>query len=246
MRQEESFSTAPPRVIFEKVERSYDPIAKKNEHNFIEDAFREYFRRVHPGEIFKADSYRKEPNTLENSDLNQSWRDEAAVALDGKTIPREIRLVGREDLYDHFYQNSPIAIAKRVAKAKMYEAIQKNWDSLKQTAFNDVDINCANPKSCPALDEVVLGKRMPESFFFSYPRSTKKSFVFEFQGVGLVEVDRQSLKTGRVAFGLGYLNDRNKPPVGWNLIRTDVDAGIAPPPQPKTQSPEDSSTPPGQ
>jgi hypothetical protein len=236
----DSFMVPPSKLLIEKVETRYDARAKQNERLFMNETFQEYFKKARPGEVFRAENYRKEPSTLENSDLNQSWRDEAALALDGKRIPKVVYLIGKEDFYQHFYQNSAVAIAKRIAKARMYEAIRNNWQKLKDTDFND-ELECNDVKSCRGFDEVVLGKKMPQAFFFSYPLSTKNNsgdYIFEFQGVGYVEVSK-NLSSGRVIFGVDYVNSNN--PVDPAHLRTDVDAGLAPPPKP-AESPAPDAT----
>jgi len=237
--------------LIERVETHYDARSKQNERLFMNETFQEYFNKAKPGEIFHAENFRKEPVTMDNSELTQSWRDEAALALDGKPSPvvyvkgkKSVILNGQEDFYQHFYLHSPIAIAKRIAKAKIYEAIQNNWQRLKNTDFND-QLDCSDARNCKGFDDVVLKNKMPEDFFFSYPLSVKNNsgnYIFEFQGLGYVEVSK-TLKSGRVIFGVGYLNDNNRPERGSENLRTDVEAGLAPPPKPSDAPAPDSTTP---
>jgi hypothetical protein len=125
----------------------------------------------------------------------------------------------------------------------MYESIQKNWGQLKETVFNDDALDCNNVHNCPGFDEVILGKKMPDKFIYSYPLSMRSGrYVFEFQGVGFVEVSKD-LKSGRVVFGISYLNDLNRPERGYENLRTDVDAGIIPPPATKTDDDKAGSPP---
>jgi len=239
------FNSPPPKILLDKVDKIYDPRAKQNERIFFNETFQEYFKKARPNEVFKIQKFRKSTDALENSDLTQSWRDEAALALDGKVIPKVIYLRGSEDLYRHFYLSSPVATAKVIARAKMYEAIQSNWGKLKTTVFNDAGIDCSNVKNCQAFDENIMEK-MQDNFFFSYPLTRQLdngNFIFEFQGVGFVEVDKKTLKSGRVTFGISYFNDNNQIEKGAERFRTDVDAGLAPPPAPSTPAPSADSPP---
>ncbi len=227
------FSSPPPKILLDKIDKIYDSRAKQNERIFINETFQEYFKKAKPNEIFKIQKFRKSADSLENSDLSQSWRDEAALALDGKPVPKVIYLRGDEDLYKHFYVHSPLATAKIIARAKMYEAIQSNWGKLQTTVFNDAGIDCSNVKNCQAFDEDIMEK-MQDGFFFSYPLTKQLgngNYVFEFQGVGFVEVNKQTLKSGRVTFGISYFNDNNQIEKGAERYRTDVEAGLAPPPR---------------
>ena len=239
------FNSPPPRILIDKIDKMYDTRAKQNERIFINETFQEYFKKAKPKEVFKIQKYRKSTDDLENSDLNQSWRDEAAYALDGKIIPKVIYLKGDEDLYKHFYLSSPIAIAKTVARAKMYEAIQSNWGKLKTTVFNDAGVDCSNVKNCQAFDEDIMEK-MQDGFFFNYGLTKQLdngNFIFEFQGVGFVEVNKKDQKSGRVTFGISYFNDNNQIEKGAERYRTDVEAGLAPPPAPSTPAPDSGTAP---
>lgn len=235
--------SVPPKYILDKIDRIYDPRAKQNERLFINETFQEYFKKAHPKEVFSMQKFRKPADSLENSELSQSWRDEAALALDGKVIPKVIYLRGDEDLYKHFYQNSPLAIAKIIARARMYEAIQSNWDQLKTTVFNDAGIECARVENCKAFDEDMMEK-MQDGFFFSYDKTKhfdNGNYIFEFRDVAFVEVNKQNLKTARVIFGVSYQNDNNRIIKGAEHYRTDVEAGLAPPPASATPSSSPSS-----
>ena len=237
------YEPAPPKNLILKVERLTDAQAQQNERSFINETFKEYFRKAHPGERFHAEAYRKDPRALENGHLYQGWRDEAAITLDGKTVPRVIYLKGKEDFYDHFYLNTNLAKAKKIARAKIYQYAQRNWNELKKTVFNDVDLNCEDIYNCPAFDEVMMD-RMRDSFFFDYPRTERLNngnYVFNLLDVGFVEVNRQNLNSVHVVLGISYLNDRNKTESGSEFIRTDVEAGFPPPPS-SSPTPSDTAT----
>lgn len=238
------FSNRPNKILLEKVDRIYDRNAKQNERVLINEAFQEYFKKARPGEIFRAQKFRKMANSIEESELNQSWKDEAALALEGKPVPKVIYLRGNEDLYSHFYANSPIAIAKKYARAQMYDAIQKNWDSLKTTLVNDHVIDCPIPKKCNALDADLMEK-FAARFFFNYDKTKQYNngnYIFEFQDIGKVEVNNQTLNSGQVIFEVGDDHDLNETEKGSERYRTDVDAGLAPPPSPAT-APENEDSP---
>jgi len=228
------FYTAPSKVILEKLDKLSDKRAKTEERDYFNDTFTEYFRRARPEETFKIQKYRKSLDLLETGEINQGWRDEAALALDGKPIPKVIYLRGDEDLYKHFYSSSQIATAKVLARAKMYEAIQNNWGRLKNTVFNEEGIECPNIKNCPAFDEVIMEK-FQNNFFFNYKLTQEfdpDKYIFEFRGLGFINVNKKNMKTGEVIFGVSYLNDNNQMEKGYENLRTDVDAGLAPPPPP--------------
>lgn len=174
--------------------------------------------------------------SLDNSPLYQSWVDEVNEALSERPLPKKVVLKKNETYLEKFFDGSRIDLAKRIAKKQMFEALQRNWPWLKDTIFNEFGANqwrhpAVKPKreaEAPISDEGPSGadlavEKLNEGFHYSPRHSDGSSFDFDFDfgGRNFVEIDRHSLKHGRVALDIDSDHDANRLEPGADKIQAD-------------------------
>ena len=172
---------------------------------------------------------------LDNSPLYQSWVDEVDEALSERQLPKTVVLKKNQSYVEKFFDGTRIDLAKRIAKKQMFEALQRNWPWLKDTVFNEFGATQWRTPSklkrepeAPIADENPSGadlsvEKLNEGFHCS-PRHSNSGvydFDFDFGGRNFVEVDRHSLKHGRVALDINSEHDDNRLAPGADKIQAD-------------------------
>ncbi len=139
-------------------------------------------------------------NELENAALYQSFINEIDDAFNGKAIPQS-----KDKKFNYFekyvYGKAPIDIARKIAKKELLDLISRNWVKLKETIFNEYDVESW------AQARGITTEKMNESLIY-VPRKNAASYLFKF-GDSFAEIDKATLKTGRVALDIDSRLDSN-------------------------------------
>jgi hypothetical protein len=208
-----------------------------NEKIFVEEALKEYMGRAEANKIFDGARYYKSEDPLALGEQTRSWREEAAIFLHGTKIPKTIYMDLKEEFYHYFkFKNSKISFADQIARQQVYQLIADNWNVIQTTVFaGDYNIPCdaAHIMKCEAFRDV-MSKKIKDNLFFSYEDTMKdkENFVFEFQGEDGYVMVSKDLKKSTIVIGISYYNDHNQVDPRTKKYVTDVQMGLAPPPQP--------------
>lgn len=150
-------------------------------------------------------------NKLENSELYQSWVNEVDAALAGKKIKANPK--AKIDYYAKYIEGTPVDVAKKIAKRQMLNLILRNWNSLKETIFNDAGIESREQARQYAFDQ------MNKAFIY-VPRKNTQNSLFML-GDSFVEVDGRSLKTGRSGLDVDTRFENSLKPEAENIVADD-------------------------
>lgn len=165
------------------------------------------FSRINkPAEFFKIKN-----NTVENPPLYQSYVDEVNEAFFNKNMKPETRKV---DYYKLYMESAPVEMARKIAKLKLLQTVEKNWLKLKDTIFNDYSVEDKNAAKALTIE------KMKENFIY-LPDIKHQRFLFKFFD-SFVEISKD-LKTGRVALDIDSRLDTNTlSPDADNIIADDA------------------------
>lgn len=157
--------------------------------------------------------------TLENSSLYQSYIDEVEEAfLERNFFSKHIPHFGR-DLYEKYMMGTPIDMARKNAKKQMFLFIKKNWPVLKDTIFNEYDVD--NWK----IASQITADKLNESFVYSPRGPHSDSFFFAADSWGFVEILKKTLSNGRVVLDVDSRLDNNSPPPEASTVTSEPSSG---------------------
>ena len=174
---------------------------------------------------------------LENSPLYQSWVDEVNEALSERPPSKTVVLRKNESYFQRFFEGTKIDVAKKIAKKQLFLGLQRSWPWLKETIFNEFgstewrhskplkpSAEAAISVDIPSGAEFTVNK-LNEMFHFSPKESTSKNFEFDFDFAGrnFAEIDRMTLKKGRVGLDVNSEHDVNRLEPGAEKIKSEDD-----------------------
>jgi hypothetical protein len=150
-------------------------------------------------------------NSLENSELYQSYINEVDEALWGARINR---INPKIPLYDQFMLNSHIDAARKIAKEEMFKVLQQNWPKLKETIFNDYGVDTWE------VAKIIVTDKMNDMLaYIPQPKSPNYLFLF---GENFVQIDKKTLKKVKVALDVNSrLDGNNLPPEAVDIVSDD-------------------------
>jgi hypothetical protein len=136
---------------------------------------------------------------LSQSDLYRGWLNEVEMALRHEKLANaKVKAMkdGR-DLYSRYLENTPVDIARKIAKKQMFELVRKKWGDLKNSIYNETSPDNKVWSKGGQTDTI---RRLNDHLVFvpASPRSAsngkKEVFTFRFADWGAVSLDKGSVE----------------------------------------------------
>ena len=189
----------------------------------------------------KPDTFQKlKSHAYEFNSLNQSWLAEVDELFKERGTSLSFKKLKRvKNIYVAAMKGSQIDLAKKIAKRQLYYKVIENWSCRNRRPNKDGQILCLNqtifnrdgiPDDAAHTKEGLgfIIDAFNQSFLYApnEPDASPNYFLFKIADLGYVEIEKRTLKKGRVVFKTGNEID-NKPPPEAATVKADNDPSLS-------------------